>query len=137
MNPFLESEEPPGFGAGPSSRSGAPAAAPPPPADEPPAISIDEIAKKLLRENFYLTALELHLELAELGAELPRLRSFFSNPGNFERQTPFKPELGGQLREWPLGGRRPTYNRQTDSRQGVDRIRRVFYLSVGGWSKAK
>ncbi|KAF0292146.1 LisH domain and HEAT repeat-containing protein KIAA1468 [Amphibalanus amphitrite] len=100
MNPFLESEEPPGVSAaaaGPSTVSVAPTATSSALADDPPTISIDEIAKKLLRENFYLTALELHLELAELGAELPRLRSFFSNPGNFERQTPFKPELGGQL----------------------------------------
>ena len=97
MNPFLETEDlPAGAGPGPSQ----PTTEQPPPTDDSPAISIDEIAKRLLRENFYLTALELHLELAELGAELPRLRNFFSNPGNFERQTPFKPELGGQLREW-------------------------------------
>ena len=96
MNPFLETERP-----GPSDHAPSPpqAPAPAPPVEETPAISIDEIAKKLLRENFYLTALELHLELTELGAELPRLRNFFSNPGNFERQTPFKPELGGQLRK--------------------------------------
>ncbi|XP_037094917.1 RAB11-binding protein RELCH homolog [Pollicipes pollicipes] len=85
MNPFSEDE--------------LAEAAPPRPADSgaSPPIAIDDIARKLLRENFYLTALELHCELAELGAELPRLRNFFSNPGNFERQTPFKPELSGQL----------------------------------------
>ena len=33
-----------------------------------------------------LTALELHTELIESGRELHRLRDYFSNPGNFERQ---------------------------------------------------
>lgn len=50
-------------------------------------ISLDQIASVLLRENFMLTALELHTELCELGREVPRLRDFFSNPANFE-QTP-------------------------------------------------
>lgn len=48
-------------------------------------ISWDTIAVKLLRDNFVLTALELHTELVESGRELPRLRDYFSNPGNFER----------------------------------------------------
>ncbi|XP_052822976.1 RAB11-binding protein RELCH homolog isoform X2 [Octopus bimaculoides] len=48
-------------------------------------ISWDNIAVKLLRDNFVLTALELHTELVESGRELPRLRDYFSNPGNFER----------------------------------------------------
>ncbi|XP_069112711.1 RAB11-binding protein RELCH homolog isoform X2 [Argopecten irradians] len=47
--------------------------------------SWDSIAHKLLRENFMLTALEFHTELIESGRELPRLRDYFSNPGNFER----------------------------------------------------
>lgn len=45
----------------------------------------DNIAAKLLRDNFILTALELHTELVETGRELPRFRDYFSNPGNFER----------------------------------------------------
>lgn len=48
-------------------------------------ISWDTIASKLLKEKLTLTALELHTELVEAGRELPRLRDFFSNPGNFER----------------------------------------------------
>lgn len=47
---------------------------------------LDEIAKKLLKHQLNLTALELHTELIESGLEIPRLRDFFSNPGNFERQ---------------------------------------------------
>jgi len=45
----------------------------------------DSIAAKLLKEKMTLTALELHSELVEIGRELPRLRDYFSNPGNFER----------------------------------------------------
>ncbi|XP_033755767.1 LOW QUALITY PROTEIN: RAB11-binding protein RELCH-like [Pecten maximus] len=52
---------------------------------EPSESSWDSIAHKLLRENFMLTALEFHTELIESGRELPRLRDYFSNPGNFER----------------------------------------------------
>ena len=48
-------------------------------------ITLDQIAGKLLRDNFILTALELHTELVEAGRELPRLRDYFSNPANFER----------------------------------------------------
>uniref|UniRef100_G3WQA7 RAB11-binding protein RELCH n=1 Tax=Sarcophilus harrisii TaxID=9305 RepID=G3WQA7_SARHA len=59
---------------------------------EPPVrLSVDAIAAQLLRDQFLLTALELHTELLESGRELPRLRDYFSNPGNFERQS------GGQL----------------------------------------
>lgn len=47
---------------------------------------LDEIAQKLLKHELVLTALELHTELIESGLEVPRLRDFFSNPGNFERQ---------------------------------------------------
>ncbi|ESO82885.1 hypothetical protein LOTGIDRAFT_108770 [Lottia gigantea] len=52
---------------------------------EAPDISWDSIAAKLLGDNYILTALELHTELVETGRELPRLRDYFSNPGNFER----------------------------------------------------
>lgn len=48
-------------------------------------ISWDSIASKLLRDNYILTALELYTEFIESGRDLPRLRDYFSNPGNFER----------------------------------------------------
>lgn len=48
-------------------------------------ITLDQIATTLLKQNFILTALELHTELAESGREIPRLRDFFSNPANFEQ----------------------------------------------------
>ena len=47
----------------------------------------DRIASKLLRSGLLLTALELHAELIERDKELPRLREFFDNPHNFEKQT--------------------------------------------------
>ena len=47
--------------------------------------TMDGVAAKLLKDNFILTALELHTELLESGRELPRLRDYFSNPANFER----------------------------------------------------
>lgn len=55
-------------------------------------ISFSEIAAKLLNENFLLTALELHTELVEAGREVPKLKEFFSNPGNFEHSAP-RPEI--------------------------------------------
>lgn len=75
-----------------------------------PRLSVDAIAAQLLRDQYILTALELHTELLEAGRELPRLRDYFSNPGNFERQsgTPpacKEPVLGpaGQLSKyWTL-----------------------------------
>ena len=48
-------------------------------------INLDVLAAKLIKDNFVLTALELHTELLESGRELPRLRDYFSNPANFER----------------------------------------------------
>ena len=50
------------------------------------ASDFDAFAEKLLKNQLLLTALELHTELVEVGLEIPRLRDFFSNPGNFERQ---------------------------------------------------
>lgn len=50
-------------------------------------LSVDVIAAQLLRDQYILTALEFHTELLESGRELPRLRDYFSNPGNFERQS--------------------------------------------------
>lgn len=49
-------------------------------------ITLDQIAVLLLKDKLLLTALELHTELLEVGKELPRLKDFFSNPGNFEKQ---------------------------------------------------
>ncbi|XP_014473409.1 PREDICTED: lisH domain and HEAT repeat-containing protein KIAA1468 homolog isoform X2 [Dinoponera quadriceps] len=54
-------------------------------------LSYEEIARKLLDEKLFLTALELHAELCEVGKELPVLREFFSNPNNFENSS-IKPE---------------------------------------------
>ena len=63
-------------------------AQPQPPPPPPPKITLDQIASMLLKQNFILTALELHTELAEQGrGELPRLRDYFSNPANFEQQV--------------------------------------------------
>nr|XP_060630691.1 RAB11-binding protein RELCH isoform X2 [Anolis sagrei ordinatus] len=113
VNPFLsDSEESEGEGARPGGDGGphspseppppprpplpaaAPAApllppppSPPPQAEEPPRVAVDALAAQLLRDQFVLTALELHTELLESGRELPRLRDYFSNPGNFERQS--------------------------------------------------
>ncbi|XP_064409426.1 RAB11-binding protein RELCH homolog isoform X1 [Latimeria chalumnae] len=50
-------------------------------------VSVDAIAAQLIRDQYILTALEFHTELLEAGRELPRLRDYFSNPGNFERQS--------------------------------------------------
>ncbi|CAC5412344.1 RAB11-binding protein RELCH,RAB11-binding protein RELCH homolog [Mytilus coruscus] len=53
--------------------------------EETTEMTLDSLASRLLKENLLLTALELHTELTELGREVPRLRDYFSNPGNFER----------------------------------------------------
>ncbi|KAL4635136.1 hypothetical protein GN956_G14093 [Arapaima gigas] len=67
-------------------------------------VPADAIAAQLLRDQYILTALEFHTELLEAGRELPRLRDYFSNPGNFERQSGTPPAskepglgAGGQL----------------------------------------
>lgn len=52
-----------------------------------PHLAYEAIATQLLKDNFFLTALELHTELVENGKELPQLREFFSNPGNFEQHV--------------------------------------------------
>lgn len=51
-------------------------------------ISYSDIATQLLEDKLHLTALELYFELLEIGKDLPKLREFFSNPGNFEQQSP-------------------------------------------------
>uniref|UniRef100_A0A8C5PZ53 RAB11 binding and LisH domain, coiled-coil and HEAT repeat containing n=1 Tax=Leptobrachium leishanense TaxID=445787 RepID=A0A8C5PZ53_9ANUR len=70
---------------------------------EPGRLGLDAVAAQLLRDQLLLTALELHTELLETGRELPRLRDYFSNPGNFERPAAGpapsipNPSTGGQL----------------------------------------
>lgn len=49
----------------------------------------NEFADKLLSENLLLTALEFYAELTESGKHLPKLKDFFSNPGNFENFQTF------------------------------------------------
>jgi len=56
-------------------------------------ISYEDIATKLLNDNLLLTALELYAELVEAGKDLPKLRAYFSNPGNFEHQASAKPQI--------------------------------------------
>ncbi|XP_069046960.1 RAB11-binding protein RELCH homolog isoform X2 [Lepisosteus oculatus] len=67
-------------------------------------VPADVMAAQLLRDQYILTALEFHTELLEAGRELPRLRDYFSNPGNFERHSGTPPACkeqglgqGGQL----------------------------------------
>lgn len=59
-----------------------------------PLFSYEDIATKLLKDHYFLTALELHTELVESGKELPQLREFFSNPGNFEQHVSRASEFG-------------------------------------------
>ncbi|XP_074239395.1 RAB11-binding protein RELCH isoform X5 [Saimiri boliviensis] len=81
--------------------------------ETPARLSIDAIAAQLLRDQYLLTALELHTELLESGRELPRLRDYFSNPGNFERQSGTPPGMGapgvpGAAGVGSAGGREPS-----------------------------
>uniref|UniRef100_F7E3X6 RAB11 binding and LisH domain, coiled-coil and HEAT repeat containing n=1 Tax=Equus caballus TaxID=9796 RepID=F7E3X6_HORSE len=81
--------------------------------ETPGRLSIDAIAAQLLRDQYLLTALELHTELLESGRELPRLRDYFSNPGNFERQSGTPPGMGapgipGAAGVGGAGGREPS-----------------------------
>lgn len=81
--------------------------------ENPARLSIDAIAAQLLRDQYLLTALELHTELLENGRELPRLRDYFSNPGNFERQSGTPPGMGapgipGASGIGSAGGREPS-----------------------------
>ncbi|XP_032149562.1 RAB11-binding protein RELCH isoform X5 [Sapajus apella] len=81
--------------------------------ETPARLSIDAIAAQLLRDQYLLTALELHTELLESGRELPRLRDYFSNPGNFERQSGTPPGIGapgvpGAAGVGGAGGREPS-----------------------------
>lgn len=57
-------------------------------------LTYEDIATKLLKDRYFLTALELHTELVENGRELPQLREFFSNPGNFEQHVSRPSDVG-------------------------------------------
>ncbi|KAL8571755.1 hypothetical protein ACOMHN_051122 [Nucella lapillus] len=83
VNPFEEEE--PTYFIEDEIKTSQPSPDESPASPDAPDISWDGIANKLLKDNFILTALELHTELVESGRELPRLRDYFSNPGNFER----------------------------------------------------
>ena len=50
-------------------------------------INWTEVADNLIKSRLLLTALELHTELIENGREVPFLRDFFSNPGNFDFES--------------------------------------------------
>uniref|UniRef100_A0A161MC13 Lish domain and heat repeat-containing protein kiaa1468-like protein n=1 Tax=Triatoma infestans TaxID=30076 RepID=A0A161MC13_TRIIF len=39
-------------------------------------MSYNDIASKLIKDKFWLTALELHTELVEAGKEVPKLKEF-------------------------------------------------------------
>ncbi|CAM4722290.1 unnamed protein product [Leuciscus chuanchicus] len=83
-------------------------------------VSLDAIAAQLLRDQYILTALELHTELLEAGRELPRLRDYFSNPGNFERQSGTPPAC----KEQGVGPGGPLIFPLTPAAQVQDRKRR-------------
>ena len=64
--------------------------------------ALEDFADLLLEEKLILTALELNTELLESGREVPKLRDYFSNPGNFEHVMPqpaasLKSEMGRQF----------------------------------------
>ncbi|CAK1545010.1 unnamed protein product [Leptosia nina] len=63
-----------------------------------PHVAYEDIATKLLKDHYFLTALELHTELVESGKELPQLREFFSNPGNFEQHVSRATEMNSMHR---------------------------------------
>ena len=90
-------------------------------------ITLDSIAAKLLKDKLYLTALELHSELVETGRELPRLRDYFSNPGNFERTKEDSPP--SNLRKYFVHQRMFCYFREQYSGPGSVRTD-VNYESI-------
>lgn len=63
-------------------------------------ITYEDVASKLLKDNLLLTALELHTELAESGRQNHKLRDYFSNPSNFERNTQIRTDLASNLGAW-------------------------------------
>uniref|UniRef100_A0A915IHS6 LisH domain-containing protein n=1 Tax=Romanomermis culicivorax TaxID=13658 RepID=A0A915IHS6_ROMCU len=69
----------------------------------------DSISRRLLEENFLLTALEFYAELMESGHECKRLRDFFSNPANFD----FRVHLSNRFDASPNAGLARTSSAQT------------------------
>ncbi|XP_078720087.1 RAB11-binding protein RELCH homolog isoform X1 [Lampetra fluviatilis] len=100
-----------------------------------PRVSLDLLAERLLQEQLLLTALELHTEMAESGRELPRLRDFFSNPGNFERTpagppaTAFARDAGGLL---PAAAAAPGVLNRAGSASTLDSLDFTRYSDDGG-----
>lgn len=62
-------------------------------------LSYSDIAAQLLEDKLLLTALELYFELLEVGKDIPKLREFFSNPGNFEQQSASRLEYLSSIRK--------------------------------------
>ncbi|XP_006892817.1 PREDICTED: lisH domain and HEAT repeat-containing protein KIAA1468 homolog [Elephantulus edwardii] len=87
--------------------------------EAPARLSMDAIAAQLLRDQFLLTALELHTELLESGRELPRLRDYFSNPGNFERQSGNRAGSISTLDSLDFARYSDDGNRETDEKVAV------------------
>ncbi|XP_048487437.1 RAB11-binding protein RELCH homolog [Plutella xylostella] len=87
-----------------------------------PHLAYEDIATKLLKDNYFLTALELHTELVESGKELPQLREFFSNPGNFEQHVSRAQEFGSMHR--------------TPSQATLDSLDTARYSEDGGGDRA-
>ena len=90
-------------------------------------ITLDEVAKKLIKEGLHLTALELQAELLRnQGQEVPTIRDFFSKSGSkltsqsFSTSTPLKAtsqsnddgKFGGtQAHQLQVGSRLDSRNR--------------------------
>uniref|UniRef100_I3KAS1 LisH domain and HEAT repeat-containing protein KIAA1468 n=1 Tax=Oreochromis niloticus TaxID=8128 RepID=I3KAS1_ORENI len=89
-------------------------------------VSVDVIAAQLLRDQYILTALEFHTELLEAGRELPRLRDYFSNPGNFERQSGTPP-----AKDQVLGPGGPLRNERSTSISTLDSLDFARYSDDG------
>ncbi|XP_032644139.1 RAB11-binding protein RELCH isoform X2 [Chelonoidis abingdonii] len=100
-----------------------------PGAGEPPRVPVDALAAQLLRDQFLLTALELHTELLESGRELPRLRDYFSNPGNFERQSG-TPPAGGAPGLWGAAGAAPGGAAASGKEPGPGQLNRAGSIST-------
>nr|XP_048695652.1 RAB11-binding protein RELCH isoform X1 [Caretta caretta] len=100
-----------------------------PGAGEPPRVPVDALAAQLLRDQFLLTALELHTELLESGRELPRLRDYFSNPGNFERQSG-TPPAGGAPGLWGAACAAPGAAAASGKEPGPGQLNRAGSIST-------
>ncbi|XP_074843889.1 RAB11-binding protein RELCH isoform X1 [Carettochelys insculpta] len=133
--PLSPQQEEAGAVGGPGALPGLRAAAPGeagwagPGAGEPPRVPVDALAAQLLRDQFLLTALELHTELLESGRELPRLRDYFSNPGNFERQSG-TPPAGGAPALWGAAGAVPGGAAASGKEPGPGQLNRAGSIST-------